>query len=470
MNNAIVRLEGISIHNFKNVVDGSIDLVTRKKGINASILGLYGQNGSGKTALIDAVQLLQYALQGRSVPSQYADCIHVDADFARLSFSFIVTNSYGAYHAVYAFSLRREIDDSTQNTGAVTYRVHLFDEELKCSFESETSKIRFAPLMDTNTNEIFVPRSKYKLLIGAGKSITTDLMVAKRMAAATSRSFLFSRELLLVIRANQQKAGQSKEALLYMELIVNLVAYGNYELFIINTANSGLISLNAQPLAFKYEEKNMGVFGSIAVSLEGPSVVPVEAIAVVRKVIDSMNIVLQQIVPGLTIQIMSLGNQLMENGKPGERIQLMSHKNTKAIPLKYESEGIKRIISILQLLIVVYNQPSMTVAVDELDSGVFEYLLGEILRIIAEKGKGQLIFTSHNLRPLETLDKSFIAFTTTNPNNRYLRMTNVKENNNLRDLYYRDIMLGEQSEELYEPTHNAEIALAFHEAGEISGS
>ena len=90
MNNAIVRLEGISIHNFKNVVDGSIDLVTRKKGINASILGLYGQNGSGKTALIDAVQLLQYALQGRSVPSQYADCIHVDADFARLSFSFIV--------------------------------------------------------------------------------------------------------------------------------------------------------------------------------------------------------------------------------------------------------------------------------------------------------------------------------------------------------------------------------------------
>ena len=474
MSNAVVRLEGVTIHNFKNVVDGTIDLTGRKKGMKASILGLYGQNGSGKTALIDAIQLLQYALQGRSIPAQFADCVHVDAEDSSLSFSFIINNRYGTYHAIYSFSLRKEKDETAQNstTDAETasYRACLFNEELKCSFESESEKIRLSPLMDTKTDEIFIPRSKYRLLVGAGKSIATDLLVAKRITSVTSRSFLFSRELLSVIRANQQKPNQSEKALWYMELIANLVAYGNHELFIINTANSGLISLNAQPLAFKYEEKNMGAIGTIAVSLEEPSVVPVEATTVVRKVIDSMNIVLQQIVPGLTIQVMSLGNQLMDNGKQGERIQLLSLKNKKAIPLKYESEGIKKIISILQLLIVVYNQPSMTVAVDELDSGVFEYLLGEILRIIAEKGKGQLIFTSHNLRPLETLDKSFIAFTTTNPNNRYLRMTNVKENNNLRDLYYRDIMLGEQSEELYEPTNNAEIALAFHEAGEFSGS
>ena len=121
-------------------------------------------------------------------------------------------------------------------------------------------------------------------------------------------------------------------------------------------------------------------------------------------------------------------------------------------------------------MIVIYNQSSITVAIDELDSGVFKYLLGEILRIISEKGKGQLIFTSHNLRPLETLDRGFIAFTTTNPSKRYMRMTNLKDNNNLRDFYFRDIVLGEQSEEVYEPTNNAEIALAFREAGERNGS
>ena len=183
-----------------------------------------------------------------------------------------------------------------------------------------------------------------------------------------------------------------------------------------------------------------------------------------------MNIVLEQLVPGLTISLKNLGPQALDNGGKGSRIQLMSLKNNKEIPLKNESEGIKKIISILQLLIAVYNQPSVTVAIDELDSGIFEYLLGELLRIISEKGKGQLIFTSHNLRPLETLDRGFIAFTTTNPFKRYIRLTNIKDNNNLRDFYFRDIVLGEQKEEVYELTNNAEIALAFREAGEISGT
>ena len=49
-------------------------------------------------------------------------------------------------------------------------------------------------------------------------------------------------------------------------------------------------------------------------------------------------------------------------------------------------------------------------------------------------------------------------------------MANVKENNNLRDFYYRDIVLGEQSEQVYYPTNNFEIALAFKEAGEAFDS
>ncbi len=238
----------------------------------------------------------------------------------------------------------------------------------------------------------------------------------------------------------------------------------------VNTTTSGLISLNAQPLMFKYEGKNMGAIGTVMLPLETPVVIPQDMLGVVGKIIQNMNIVLEQIIPGLTISIKELGTQLMDGDQVGVRIQLMSRKNSKEIALKYESEGIKKIISILQLLIVVYNQSSITVAVDELDAGVFEYLLGELLRIISEKGKGQLIFTSHNLRPLETLDKGFIAFTTVNPKHRYVRLNNVKENNNLRDFYYRDIMLGEQNELVYEPTNNSEISFAFREAGEAEVS
>lgn len=38
-----------------------------------------GQNGSGKTALIDALQLLKFALSGKAIPSKYANYVNVDS-------------------------------------------------------------------------------------------------------------------------------------------------------------------------------------------------------------------------------------------------------------------------------------------------------------------------------------------------------------------------------------------------------
>lgn len=468
MRDSTVRLTEISIQDFKNVIKGQLRFSNPRKNYRASILGLYGQNGSGKTALIDALYLLQYALRGKAVPTEMADYIHVDAEFATLQYSFDVTVPLGKYEAFYKLKIRKEEDLSEQNieTGNVharKSRLVIFDETLSYSYDGHNGKTRKAPFIDTCTERVFVPSSKYECLLGKDKSTEIHLLVAKQMAASASRSFIFSRELLNAIRSRQTESSTERNQ--HMALLENLIFYGHYELFIINTANTGMISMNALPLTFKYAEKNRNAVGQITLPLEAPAVIPQESMEVVTKVIESMNTVLTQIVPGLTISLKSLGLQALENGETGSRIQLMSRKNSKEIPLKHESDGIKKIISVLHLLIAIYNQPSVTVAIDELDSGIFEYLLGELLRIISEKGKGQLIFTSHNLRPLETLDRGFIAFTTTNPSKRYIRLAHIKDNNNLRDFYFRDIVLGEQNEDVYEPTNNAEIAFAFREAG-----
>lgn len=470
-----VRITGITIHNFKNVIDGSLSFENTRKDYRASILGLYGQNGSGKTALIDALELLKYALCGRTIPERFADFINVDSDVATLSYDFAVTTAEDSSMVTYQFSMKSVSDSSERNVDSVQSgehrkRVCIFNELLKCPILSE-KKIRMGKLVDTDTTELFLPRPKKRLLVGSSKQIDTDLEVAKKLTNTQSRSFVFSREFLNAVRSTlKQSVPPDMELSYYAHLIESLVNFGNYELFVINTTHSGLISLNAQPLVFTYTTGNSGTIGTMMLPLNEPAVLPMKAKDVVINVIQTMNVVLEQIIPGLTIHFKVLGTQVLENGEEGSRIQLMSHKNNREIPLKYESEGIKKIVSILQLLIVVYNQRSITVAIDELDSGVFEYLLGELLSIITERGKGQLIFTSHNLRPLETLDRGFIAFTTTNPHKRYVRMVHVRENNNLRDFYFRDIMLGEQDEELYEQTNNAEIALAFREAGEYCGS
>ena len=244
--------------------------------------------------------------------------------------------------------------------------------------------------------------------------------------------------------------------------IKSLIKYAYYDLFIITTSASARISLDDLPIIFKNVDSS---FGTIVINLTQPSVIPENVCSLLEKVISNMNIVLSKIVPKLEIGINYLGSEINEKGTVCKRIQIVSKKNSKEIPLKNESEGIKKIISILHLLISVYNNPSVTVAIDEIDSGIFEYLLGELLKIISERGKGQLIFTLHNLRPLETLDASFVAFTTVNPNNRYIRYSNIKRNNNLRHLYYRDIIVGLSKEPIYESADNAEVAIAFRKAG-----
>lgn len=463
----IVRIESITIQNFKNIKNGYLSFENSKKNYAASILGLYGQNGSGKTALIDALELLRLALSGKSLPQHFANFINVDSESATIKYALKVqSDKYkSAYDVVYELSLKREIDDSNQNmdnpSTTENYKAIIVDEILSYSYEPEIGKReRFATIIDTRTenDKPFVPVAKYNVLVGKSKETLTNLMVAKQLARATSRSFIFSKELVNIIRQKCQKD-------YHRYLIDRMMVFGNYELFVINTSNTGLISMDALPLSFRYSENGKATVGNMLLKLNEPTLIPEQALGIVKKVVANMNIVLQQIVPGLTIGVRELGTQLNSNGSLGCRVQLISKKNSKEIPLKYESEGIKKIVSILQLLIVVYNKAAITVAIDELDSGVFEYLLGEILRIISEKGKGQLIFTSHNLRPLETIDKGFIAFTTTNPDNRYIRMTNVKSSNNLRDFYYRDIILGEQDEPVYDTTNNYEIALAFREAG-----
>ena len=478
-----VRITNVAIKSFKNVNFGELSFVNNRKNFKASILGLYGQNGSGKTALIDALELLKYALCAMEVPDKFADFINVDSDSAEISYSFDITLNETIYPVVYRLALGREIVQVDGNAELFIeeeskYKVKILNEEFHCQTRTPDGKLRMGKMIDTkSTATVFVPVSKYELLVGRSKETSTDLLVSKKLSQKTAKTFVFSKDLLNAVRSNaaNQNAGDEKktEASHYLTLLEALVEFGNIELFVINTANAGLISLNTQPLIFKIRSKEneaKGTLGTIALLIDKPSMIPEDMYHVTETVIENMNIVLEKIIPGLTIDVKDLGNQTMPNGMIGKTIELVSRKNSREIPLKYESEGIKKIVSILQLLVVVYNQESITVAIDELDSGVFEYLLGEILRIISEKGKGQLIFTSHNLRPLETIDRGFVAFTTTNPDKRYIRLANVKENHNLRDFYYRDIMLGEQDEAVYDLTNNAEIALAFREAGESIGS
>jgi hypothetical protein len=209
---------------------------------------------------------------------------------------------------------------------------------------------------------------------------------------------------------------------------------------------------------------NSRYFRDFLLRSDRSSVVPASICPELHAAIKMENEVLGAIIPGLSLELKELNEETLDDGKPGKLVDLLSRRGDIHVPFRCESEGVKKIVSILGRLIDIYSDENVCLVIDELDSGIFEFLLGKILQAISDHGKGQLIFTAHNLRPLECLPSSCLVFTTTNPDNRYIKFRGSGASNNLRSQYLRAINLGGQKEQVYEPTSETEIGAAFYRA------
>lgn len=458
MRNSIVRIEKIELTNFKNVENGIIEFKgnsdkNEEYNPKSEILGIYGQNGSGKTALVNACDFLKCILEGMSLPNDAYNYINIYSQEANLKFDLYINNQKDEYIVNYEFTMRK-----VENKKVVISKEKLSYSKKEKDFWS--SKITLIDYDVENQDEIFLPKYRYNEIISNHKENIVNLKVAQRLAIDRNTSFIFSNEVKQIIYNIREQQDLNN-------ILITLTYFARCNLFVIMNDHTGIISMNVlMPLSFRLEQEEQITSGDIVVGLGGVSIINKSAFNILNMIINQMNVVLKHIVPTLQIELYNYGEQHDEKGNQGIKVELLSVKDNAKLPIKYESEGIKKIISILSALIAMYNNPSICMVVDELDSGIYEFLLGEILKVIEQGGKGQLMFTSHNLRPLEVLNKDSLYFTTTNTKNRYIKFANVKTNNNLRSLYIRSINLGGQKEELYEETNIIEIQRAFRLAGE----
>lgn len=459
-----IRLKKITIQGFKNIANGTLSLMPATNGLS-SVTGIYGQNGSGKSAMIDVIDLLSYILRGNVIPERFADYVMLGRTEATISYEFAFSGAERISSAIYTVSFRKnEITDD----GPVHNVCSIFREKLQVTYKKKERAVT-ALVLDTGSVDLFAPDVRVRDYIGEADEKRIEAVIGRRVVELRGASYVFSPSFVKSL-LEQADDKMSEVGLIGKTAILLLSNYGRKELFVVNSEVAGYVNLNMLPMLLRYDEEGKDISERLMLSITGPSAIKRTDFELVTKVIGSMNMVLSMMIPGLSINVKEEGEETVKDGIAYVKVELASVRGDNSIPLRYESDGIKKIVSILNLLIVMYNRPSITVAIDELDAGIFEYLLGEILKIVSEQGKGQLVFTSHNLRPLETLDRKCIAFTTTNPENRYARMKNVMANNNLRDMYYREIAIGTQDEELYSFTDTSRIAQAFRRVSEARGN
>jgi len=421
-----MKLISVQLTNFKNIKNSKIDF-------RGNLSGIYGPNGTGKTAVIEALEVIQLYYDvnklgelSKQLKEKIEKLININSK--EMSIEIELSNELN----VYKLSLTVERD--TENQG------NLFVTKEEFSYKEKGV------------------RKKYKLIAGLDNNI--NLLIPKFFLKKESLKSDFIEDILKEKNINLKslilKFGELNS---YFSLVYN---------YIENDINSG--KLNEETLLFIKEWKeikksiismsiitlqeqalyNLKVLIPMSTHLsEAHGTIPIvfkenssnyyeeNQVNIIEKVIEQIGEIFSVIIPNSKLIIKREDEQTKEDIKK-IALNLYIEKSGNRIPIEKESTGIIKLVSLLSALIYYVSDEDAIVVIDELDVHIFEYLLAILLGKLSEYAKGQLIFTAHNLLPLEKLGKdSIIISTVTDDETSYTYFKKTSSSTNLRQTYLR---------------------------------
>jgi len=431
-----IRIKELTINNLKSIKYGK--LVTNSSFLEAyisDIIGIYGQNGSGKSTIVDMFSLLKKLVVGKTLPKNEKMFITKGKEYINIEVLFLVYNNYGEFFVKYDVQLVSGITNLTVKKETIQIRENKLRHKFKNIISKDESKVTI----------------KNKLINGINIKRYNTILAENELSSKNSKSFVWSEKVI----ANAKKNLTSFD----LEIIDITKSFFYKNLLILNNEYKNKLlnspSFSSSTLHFKYP-----------CILDKINLIPNEEYREIRDLIDNINIVLKILIPNLNLEVKEYGVEEIAEGIIGTRFELFSKRNNLILPLSNESTGIIKIIQMTNFLIQAYNDPNSCVVIDDFDSNIFEYLIGEVLDKINLNGKGQLFFTSHNLRPLQILKNKNLWFITINPENKFVQLKGVKKLSNIRDMYIRAVQFDLQDEALYHKSEVETLEDALRKAGQ----
>ena len=460
----IVRFVSLEIENFGCVKKGKISMDNDSYD-KSNVLGLYGQNGSGKSTFIRAMALLRLLLCGAHI-TDVQDYITAGENWMSLKADFNVFAGVNKKSMTYFIKIHaiNPMQNNGQKWRVSEEEINLYDID---NLKGKTSLV----FVRDNPVSLVQPATVKKMLSsyiekksGITKDIAAQLFFLRQQDKSDfyGASFIFGEDMISLYKSF---AAESKNDSIIDYLPV-IQEYAKNFLFVITDSFWKESSRNeVLPIIFPnqkiWENEAINYF---PVNLNKPTFSKEEVQGDFLGLIDRLNSFIATVAPGTRL-LAEVNRNVLE--KPdGTFYDVYTVKDDKIIPIRFESAGIKRLLSIIGILVMAYGNGSVMLCIDEMDSSIHDHVLEVFFKLFLESGKGQIFFASNNQHLMEILDKSQCWLTTTKPSDRYTRLKYVKPNNNLHSLYMTLVEKGgdEKNPDLFNPLDVEGMKKVFDEA------
>ena len=420
----------VKVKNFKSLKDIEFNLNKTKTKTN-QFISIYGENGSGKTNIVELFKLLQQLIMSRAtdiamnkmpkefwkiqeemsdqLPTEIRQIFQLsfnlkeyrmldEEEATEIEYGFKINNKDGFYYIkfddeiieeklyymagkqrAYLFQINKEKNKITKNLNKNIFINEKYNEELIDGIDKYWGKYTFLSLLSFETIE------KNKDYINNN--------ISKNIIEVIDRIWLMTVHV-------------DKGAL-------KIMPDGFVKVRKLNNIQKGIVKKDKLPEIKKYENV-LNIFFT-------------QAYADIKEVKYEINEKEDRIHYELYFNKM-IGGQI------------------KSIPSRLESDGTRRILN--QFDTIIGSLLGETVIIDEIDNGIHDVLMKNIIMSIKDEITGQLIITTHNTLLLEILPKENIYILSTDYNgNKTINSIKeygikIQKNNNARDLYFKGVFGG----------------------------
>lgn len=406
-------ISSIHFKNYKSFPELTLNLSkTKKKPQN--LIVIYGENGSGKSNIIDAIEILRLSVSTLSYHNQFIKLQQLMNEDKNSLMSIsnmteIITKS--SYSSVKKILENSKMIGSKKNL-LIQYNLFIDQKEAEYLIEYDGNKL---------------VREQLKYTVEKGKGLLFEININKE-----------SEKILVNLNDKIFSKNIQKDLLVEIEKFWGLHTFFSIINVYIENLNQNFIdnSISDNLFDILYFLESISVSSSKATTLSTEMLKDLNSGSIKIGELEELEkneVILYKFFTSLYTDIKDVyykKSEDIEEAKIDYRLYFKKNIGGKMleIPFNLESSGTKKLLKLLPMFMGAVN--GKTVVIDEIDQGIHDVLMNNIIESIQDDITGQLIFSTHDTYLLQKI----------NPNSAYFIAIDVDGNKQIKNIKeYKDV-------------------------------